>query len=724
MSKINVLPLLDGRMRPCYEYQASLISGLSAGILTQSTWIAGIPYSTAHAMALTVAAIGIKQYVSGRKLKKYHNALKNIDAFFMTMEELPVSSKSFWLGRGFEWKQKHTQRLYETQSPNGEMITSLSPAYKSARKYEHAHGDSGKFIHRLVITMMNKRHLFKVGKFSFLKNPLAPLPPVGGNSAIHGVGVDEEDDINIGLGSLEGHVLIMGTTGCGKTRTAEIFISSDIARKKQIKTKVRGKDAKVKNKTISVPDGTVVIMDPKGDADLLARAYSEAKRHGREFYFFHLGEQEITCRYNGIGNFSRLSECATRIAGQLSGSGDSSAFKEFAWRFIAIISRALFDMGIRPTYDHVRRYIMNMESLFIEYCEDWLTKNTGSGWREIAAEFSKEKQIPEHLKGLSRHSVGLSQCIELEMASRTDKSYPAYEGLVNAVRYDASYFSKITASLLPLLEKLCSGDLINILSPDYSDTDDVRPILDWTQAIRKDAVVYCGFAAMVDRDVASAVSNSMLSDLLSLSGKIYQNGINYGLQGSSSQDRPNIYLHMDEANEMCGDEFIPILNKARGSGVRVIAYTQAREDFEVRMGDAAKAGVVESNFNTLIMFRVKTATTAALLTDQLREVNVYDRSTTAAGSTDTDDANQSLMTTRYSDGVSITKSVPIISPDAIIALPKGQAFGLVEGNRLFKIRFPLPKETKNTLPAEMSQVYRNMKMAYQSYENWWEKDAA
>ena len=42
---------------------------------------------------------------------------------------------------------------------------------------------------------------------------------------------------------------------------------------------------------------------------------------------------------------------------------------------------------------------------------------------------------------------------------------------------------------------------------------------------------------------------------------------------------------MDEANEMCGEEFIPILNKARGSGVRVIAYTQAREDLEVRMGD-------------------------------------------------------------------------------------------------------------------------------------------
>ena len=421
-----------------------------------------------------------------------------------------------------------------------------------------------------------------------------------------------------------------------------------------------------------------------------------------------------------------LTECATRIAGQLSGSGDSAAFKEFAWRFVAIISKALFDIGTRPTYDLIRRYITDMEPLFIEYCEAWLTRQKISNWREIAASNSASKNLPEHLKkGVSKQAAGLAMVVEAHMKEDPSLRNPAYEGLVNAIRYDPSYFGKITASLLPLLEKLCSGDLINILSPDYSDTSDMRPILDWTQAVRKRAVVYCGFDAMVDRDVSSAVSNAMLSDLLSLSGKIYNSGINYGLDGASADDKPNIYLHMDEANEMCGDEFIPILNKARGSGVRVIAYTQAKEDLEVRLGDKAKAAVVESNFNTLIMFRVKTASTASLLTDQLAQVNVYDRDDGATSDSTYDvDGNDVGTKTKFTEKVSIVNKVPLLSPSDVVSLPKGQAFALLEGSKLYKVRFPLPKKESPALPRGLADVYGSMKKRYQKYENWWEKEAA
>ena len=203
-----------------------------------------------------------------------------------------------------------------------------------------------------------------------------------------------------------------------KLRSAELFITNDIARKRKVKVNVKNnQENEIITRIEEQPDGMVAVLDPKGDADLLARAYSEAKKHGHPFfYFFHLGEQEITCRYNGTGNFSRLSECATRIAGQLSGGGDSAAFKEFAWRFIAIISKALFAMGIRPTYDHVRRYIMNMEVLFVEFCEHWLSKQNMSEWRELVDIYSKQNNIPEHLKGLARRTIGLSMTVESLMA--------------------------------------------------------------------------------------------------------------------------------------------------------------------------------------------------------------------------------------------------------------------------------------------------------------------
>src|SRR5690554_8200463 len=106
----------------------------------------------------------------------------------------------------------------------------------------------------------------------------------------------------------------MGTTRVGKSRLAEILIEQDIRRN----------------------EGRVIVFDPKSDPGLLTRMYMAAKRTERtdDYYMCHLGFPEISARYNAIGNFSRITEIAGRISGQLSSEGNSAAFKEFAWRFI------------------------------------------------------------------------------------------------------------------------------------------------------------------------------------------------------------------------------------------------------------------------------------------------------------------------------------------------------------------------------------------------------
>jgi hypothetical protein len=48
-------------------------------------------------------------------------------------------------------------------------------------------------------------------------NPVAPLPAVGGDPAIHGVEPDE-DAVWMDLGERVGHMLVLGTTRVGKTR--------------------------------------------------------------------------------------------------------------------------------------------------------------------------------------------------------------------------------------------------------------------------------------------------------------------------------------------------------------------------------------------------------------------------------------------------------------------------------------------------------------------------
>lgn len=106
----------------------------------------------------------------------------------------------------------------------------------------------------------------------------------------------EEDNVLMSLTERVGHLLVLGTTRVGKTRLAEPLITQDIRR-----------------------GNVTIVFDPKGDADLLKRMWAETKRAGRsdEFYIFHLGWPDISARYNAVGRFGRVSEVASRVAGQL-----------------------------------------------------------------------------------------------------------------------------------------------------------------------------------------------------------------------------------------------------------------------------------------------------------------------------------------------------------------------------------------------------------------------
>jgi hypothetical protein len=231
-----------------------------------------------------------------------------------------------------------------------------------------------------------------------------------------------------------------------------------------------------------------------------------------------------------VGRFGRISEVATRIAGQLSGEGNSAAFREFAWRFVNIIARALVELGQRPDYLLIQRHVINIDALFIEYAQHYFAKNEPKAWEVIVQLEAKlnDKNIPRNMIGREKRVVALEQYL-----SQVRVYDPVLDGLRSAVRYDRTYFDKIVASLLPLLEKLTTGKIAQLLAPNYSDLSDPRPIFDWMQIIRKRAVVYVGLDALSDAEVAAAVGNSMFSDLVSVAGHIYKFGIDDGLPGAA-----------------------------------------------------------------------------------------------------------------------------------------------------------------------------------------------
>jgi hypothetical protein len=109
-----------------------------------------------------------------------------------------------------------------------------------------------------------------------------------------------------------------------------------------------------------------------------------------------------------------------------------------------------------------------------------------------------EKNIPRHMVGREKRVVAIEQYLAAKRVFD-----PVLDGLRSAVRYDRTYFDKIVASLLPLLEKLTTGKTAQLLAPNYTDLDDPRPIFDWMQIIRKRGIVYVGLDALTDAEVAA-----------------------------------------------------------------------------------------------------------------------------------------------------------------------------------------------------------------------------
>lgn len=676
-------------LRPAVELYTVAVCAGAALLCVAAPWALALNSSLGWGGALCFLAFGVVRWREARVILRYRRNIRRLPRYVMTSREVPVSQQRLFLGRGFRWDQRHTHRLMQTYRPEFRRYVEPTPLYRFARRLEE----------RLEFAPFPLSRLARLSAWDSPLNPVRPLPPVGGLPRLHGI-EPEEVDVTLPLSERVGHTLVTGTTRVGKTRLAELFITQDIRRQ------VNGEHE------------VVIVIDPKGDADLLKRMYVEANRAGREgeFYVFHLGWPDISARYNAVGRFGRISEVATRIAGQLSGEGNSAAFREFAWRFVNIIARALVELGQRPDYLLIQRHVINIDALFIEYAAQFFAKTEPKAWDVIVQLEARlnDKNIPRHMVGREKRVVAIEQYL-----SQVRVYDPVLDGLRSAVRYDRTYFDKIVASLLPLLEKLTTGKIAQLLAPSYSDLNDPRPIFDWMQVIRKRAIVYVGLDALSDTEVAAAVGNSMFADLVSVAGHIYKFGVDDGLPGAAAGTKIPINVHADEFAELMGEEFIPMVNKGGGAGVQVTAYTQTLSDIEARIGSRAKAGQVVGNFNNLIMLRVRETATAELLTRQLPKVEVYATSLVSGATDSSDPQGNTAFTSNTQDRISAT-SVPLIEPAHVVALPKGQAFALIEGGHLWKIRMPLPApDADEAMPHDLQELARYMRQHYVDAGDWW-----
>ncbi len=709
---------VEALLRPPVEIYAASTYLLIAAVMVVAPSIMMMTPGVAYVSAFLLSLRGTQRFLQARKIIRYQKGLRKLPEFKMNSDQVPVSYKKLFLGKGFAWDVRHTQRLHDLRRREGLKYTQQSLAYRLARKIEYKleHFRIAQPLLNLLgsqrfyfLTQPPSKHVkgfmfavaITLSKFS-LANPVAPLPPVGGKPELHAVGLWEgEDDTLMDLLERVGHTLVLGTTRVGKTRLAEILITQDIRR-----------------------GDVTIVFDPKGDADLFKRMYNEAKKAGRldNFYFFHLGYADVSARYNTVGSFERVTEVASRTSSQLPGEGQSATFREFVWRYVNVIAKALNTLGRKVDITQIKFYAEDIEPLVVDYLEDYLQKNSKEAdWKKTVDLYTacykdKEDGFKRTQTSASRGDRSLAlvkYCEEQELLDYVSSS------LVATFKYDPRHLDKLIASLMPLMEKLTTGKCAELISPDYLDEEDPRPIFTWSEVIRTGGIVYVGLDALSDPEVAAAVGNSMFADLTSVSGRIYKHGINHGLPGAEDKKKTAINIHCDEFNELIGEEFIPLLNKAGGAGFQVTAYTQTWSDVNAKLGNHDKAGQVAGNLNTMIMLRVQEEKTAQMLTSKLNKVDI-NLLTLLSEASDDEDPNSDKHFSSKAGQRQTTQSVELIEPADLTSLPKGQAFALLEGGKPYKIRLPLPDDSDlDGLPSKLTTIVEDMRENYKSCANDW-----
>lgn len=391
-------------------------------------------------------------------------------------------------------------------------------------------------------------------------------------------GLQRSTDLQIPIEALEGHTLVVGSTGTGKTRLFDLLISQAIVRNEMI-----------------------IVIDPKGDPDLRQKMKLACERIGAKdrYVYFHPMLSEDSVRIDPLKNWHASTEVASRLADLIPSETENDPFKNFCWQAMDWIVEGLLYLDRQPNLLQLHRYINEgvKELLWAS-----LRKYFESNWPGIQMKTKVEDVIRQYQ----------------ELARKNEKNRErAIDGLITSHCHNSEHFQKMVVSLVPLLSMLTSGNLRYILSPEPTDGDR-RPVLDLASLIEKNAVLYIGLDNLSDATVGSAIGSILLADLTAAAGEIYNRA-----QAEGGYFRPvPVNIFIDEAAEVVNDPAIQVLNKGRGAGFRVVIAMQTLADLEVRTGTKAGARQVIGNTNTWIIFRVMDCETQKYIAEAMPKTAV------------------------------------------------------------------------------------------------------
>lgn len=594
--------------RPNYEVNQSIIWGgaaiasLAVHFYQPFDTTVFVYFSLACFFMLVIRAIpAIKNAL---RLK----ALRKVKLSFISpkkhKEYLAKRKDALWMGWGFNWEGLHTQKAYDLQKVNPRDFVGIDEEEMGA---PWLHALSGR-----------------------------------------------EESLNVPLSHLEGHMLIAGTTGSGKTRLLDLICSAAVRRS---------------------PRECLIVVDPKGDRDLregLRKACAEMGEPDR-FMLFHPAFPEQSCRINPLQNFTRNTELGSRIAACLGDKAGTDTFVNFGQMAITNIVGGLVQSRRKPTLRDIRRVIeVGPDRLLIDSIETYLREIMEDQWiRPVSEKEAGYRKSREKDQARADALISFYRGNVPEQHQNAD-----IEGLMSLYEHDRVHFSKMITSLMPVLTMLTSGPLGDLLSPRGGEDDD-RQIVNTSSLIAEGKVLYVGLDSLSDNAVAKMVGSMLLADMASVAGERY----NY-----MEKKGTTVNLIVDEAAEVINEPTIQLLNKGRGAQFRMVIATQTFQDFSAALGSTDKAAQVLANCNNTVALRCMDSETQTYLTDSIPTTRVRYIMQTQAASTDSEDPI--LFSGNHGERL-MEEEVPLFAPQWLGMLPNLHYIAKVSGGRIIKGRLPI-----------------------------------
>ena len=456
----------------------------------------------------------------------------------------------------------------------------------------------------------------------------------GGHPALHAVGRKGERPLVLPWSELVGHVLIGGTTRSGKTRLLELIVSEAI----------RG-------------PGTVVVIDPKGDAELLVRTAEQAYRLGREFAFFSPAHAEQSASFNPFSTCETTTELAARVQALMPGGGGMSKgdpfFTEYPLAVVERLGAAQHAIGDGWTIEGLHE-VTTMVPPFDDLVARYLYGQVLGG---------EDEQVPP-----------LDELMEEYARKRGTNRDALADALIDDKEKPRDHFVQVTANLVPAFRGVTGGKMATLLSSR-------EPDLTWDGVVENRKVVYFAMSSLLYGEVANRIGRVILQDLIGFLGRRYT-------REDPARMSPLTIL-VDEFSNVAYPGFIDALNKGGGAKANIMLAMQSLADPESAMGRDGTQRVLD-NLNTRIWFRLTDDATAKLAVEGLGTTSVgreeISHSLNFGGDASTSAGSRGVM--QFSDK-------PLIRPEWVTGLPRGEAFVRTRGEN-WKLRVPLlepvPKE--------------------------------